>query len=37
MSETKVPVPKKIRKPRGKVRLLPGKCIACGRCPGECP
>jgi len=30
--------PKKIKKPRGKVRLLPGKCIACGaRCQSICP
>ncbi|MDP2856002.1 MAG: 4Fe-4S dicluster domain-containing protein, partial [bacterium] len=28
---------KKIRKPRGVARLLPGKCIACGaRCQSEC-
>ncbi|GFO66705.1 electron transfer flavoprotein subunit alpha [Geomonas limicola] len=28
----------KIKKPRGKVRLLEGKCIACGaRCQGSCP
>jgi len=33
MTETK-----KIKKPRGKVRLLPGKCIACGaRCQSICP
>ncbi|MFU8856646.1 MAG: FAD-binding protein [Deferrisomatales bacterium] len=25
------------RKPRGKSRLLAGKCIACGRCAPECP
>ena len=37
MSEAKEATPKRIRKPRGKVRLIPGKCIACGRCPGECP
>lgn len=24
-------------KPRGKARLLAGKCIACGRCAPECP
>ena len=30
--------PKKIKKPRGKVRLIPGKCIACGaRCQSVCP
>ncbi|TAL31800.1 MAG: electron transfer flavoprotein subunit alpha [Spirochaetes bacterium] len=29
---------KKLKKPRGKVRLLPNKCIACGaRCESECP
>lgn len=29
---------KKIRKPRGKARLIPGKCIACGaRCQSACP
>ncbi len=29
---------KKLKKPRGKVRLIPGKCIACGaRCESECP
>lgn len=29
---------KKIRKPRGKVRLIAGKCIACGaRCEISCP
>lgn len=34
MTETKKP----IKKPRGKVRLLPGKCIACGaRCQSICP
>jgi electron transfer flavoprotein alpha subunit len=28
----------KIRKPRGKARLIPGKCIACGaRCQSACP
>jgi len=28
----------KIKKPRGKVRLLPGRCIACGaRCQSICP
>jgi electron transfer flavoprotein alpha subunit len=37
MSAATESTPKKIRKPRGKVRLIPGKCIACGRCPGECP
>jgi len=37
MSAMKESTSKKIKKPRGKVRLLPGKCIACGRCPGECP
>jgi electron transfer flavoprotein alpha subunit len=25
------------KRPRGKARLLPGKCIACGRCAPECP
>jgi len=30
--------PKKIKRPRGKGRLIPGKCIACGaRCQAECP
>jgi len=30
--------PKKIKKPRGKVRLLEGKCISCGaRCQSSCP
>jgi electron transfer flavoprotein alpha subunit len=30
--------PKKIKRPRGKARLLAGKCIACGaRCQAECP
>ena len=30
--------PKKRKKPRGKVRLLEGKCIACGaRCQAVCP
>src|SRR5512145_2017639 len=34
MTEQKKP----IKKPRGKVRLLPGKCIACGaRCQRICP
>ncbi len=29
---------RKIKKPRGKVRLVPGKCIACGaRCQSSCP
>jgi len=29
---------KKIKKPRGKVRLIEGKCIACGaRCQSSCP
>ncbi len=29
---------KKIRKPRGLARLIPGKCIACGaRCQSACP
>jgi len=29
---------KPIKKPRGKVRLIPGKCIACGaRCQSICP
>ena len=29
---------KKIKRPRGKARLIPGKCIACGaRCQAECP
>lgn len=29
---------KKIRKPRGRARLIPGKCIACGaRCQSVCP
>jgi electron transfer flavoprotein alpha subunit len=30
--------PKKIKRPRGTPRLIPGKCIACGaRCQAECP
>ncbi len=30
--------PKKKKKPRGKARLIPGKCIACGaRCEMSCP
>jgi electron transfer flavoprotein alpha subunit len=30
--------PKKIKRPRGTARLIPGKCIACGaRCQAECP
>ncbi|RNC73140.1 MAG: 4Fe-4S dicluster domain-containing protein [Desulfuromonadales bacterium] len=30
--------PKKLKKPRGKARLLDGKCIACGaRCQSACP
>jgi electron transfer flavoprotein alpha subunit len=34
MTETKP----KLKKPRGKVRLIPGKCIACGaRCQSICP
>src|SRR4030043_838418 len=29
---------KKVKKPRGKARLIEGKCIACGaRCQGVCP
>ena len=29
---------KKIKRPRGTIRLIPGKCIACGaRCESECP
>ncbi len=29
---------KKVKRPRGKPRLIPGKCIACGaRCQMECP
>jgi electron transfer flavoprotein alpha subunit len=29
---------KKIRKPRGVAKLIPGKCIACGaRCQSDCP
>src|SRR5660397_286514 len=29
---------KKIRKPRGIAKLIPGKCIACGaRCQSSCP
>jgi len=31
-------ITKPIKKPRGKVRLMPGKCIACGaRCQSICP
>jgi len=30
--------PKKLKKPRGTARLIPGKCIACGaRCQSACP
>jgi electron transfer flavoprotein alpha subunit len=30
--------PKKVKRPRGTARLIPGKCIACGaRCQAECP
>ena len=30
--------PKKLKRPRGTARLIPGKCIACGaRCQSECP
>jgi electron transfer flavoprotein alpha subunit len=30
--------PKKLKRPRGTPRLIPGKCIACGaRCQAECP
>ena len=30
--------PKKLKRPRGKGHLIPGKCIACGaRCQAECP
>jgi electron transfer flavoprotein alpha subunit len=30
--------PKKKKKPRGKARLIAGKCIACGaRCQTSCP
>jgi electron transfer flavoprotein alpha subunit len=30
--------PKKVKRPRGTPRLIPGKCIACGaRCETECP
>jgi electron transfer flavoprotein alpha subunit len=30
--------PKKLKKPRGKARLIEGKCIACGaRCQSACP
>ncbi len=29
---------KKVKKPRGTARLIPGKCIACGaRCQASCP
>ena len=29
---------KKLKRPRGECRLIPGKCIACGaRCQAECP
>jgi len=28
---------KKLKKPHGKARLLPNKCIACGICAAECP
>ena len=37
MAETSGPGRSKIKKPRGKARLLPGNCIACGRCEPECP
>src|SRR5512138_758350 len=30
--------PIKLKKPRGKAQLIPGKCIACGaRCQSACP
>ncbi len=30
--------PKKVKKPRGVAKLIPGKCIACGaRCQSSCP
>jgi len=38
MSTAQEGSPKKPKRPRGKVRLIPGKCIACGgRCQAECP
>lgn len=38
MKETNGTPEKKIKKPRGKVRLILNKCIACGaRCESECP
>jgi electron transfer flavoprotein alpha subunit len=38
MTETNEPNLKKTKRPRGKARLLGGKCIACGaRCQAECP
>lgn len=33
-----MPEEKKIKKPRGVAKLIPGKCIACGaRCQSDCP
>ncbi len=33
-----MPEKKKIKKPRGVAKLIPGKCIACGaRCQSDCP
>ena len=33
-----MPKEKKIKKPRGVAKLIPGKCIACGaRCQSDCP
>ncbi len=38
MSTAQEGSPKKPKKPRGRVRLIPDKCIACGgRCQAECP
>ena len=38
MTETTEPKAKKPKRPRGKARLIVGKCIACGaRCEAECP
>jgi electron transfer flavoprotein alpha subunit len=38
MSDQPTEPKKKLKKPRGVARLIPGRCIACGaRCEAECP
>ena len=37
MVKERKPKEGRVRAPRGKARLLEGKCIACGRCEPECP